>query len=106
MRVSSLFDLITDGKDLTEFFDGVDTHDQLVTRLDQLKHRDTDDLLASIDSLRSSITGALTDTLEMSSAVDDSDLEPDSDLDALLADQPDQTEAGDQIAPQNPPAPK
>lgn len=106
MKVSSFFDLITDGKDLVEFFEGVDTPDQLISRLEHLKHRDTDDLLASIDSLRTSITGALTDTLEMSSTVEDEDLESDPDLDALLDDQPDQPDAEDQISPKTPSAPK
>ena len=39
MKVSSLFDLIADSRDLVEFFDGVNSKEQLVSRLERLKRQ-------------------------------------------------------------------
>jgi hypothetical protein len=66
MKVSSLFTVITDADDVLEFFDGVETTDQLVSRLDRLKRQNTDNLLDCLYALKSSIATALNDTLEMS----------------------------------------
>ena len=75
MKVSSLFTIITDGNDVLYFFDGVETADQLVSRLDRLKRQGTDTLLDCLYALRSSIASTLNDTLEMSPDLS----EPDSD---------------------------
>ena len=37
MKLSSLFTVITDANDVLDFFEGVDTTDQLVSRLERLK---------------------------------------------------------------------
>lgn len=66
MQVGKLLDLITDTRDILEFFDGVDNRDQLVSRLERLKRQGTDDLYANIEGLRVSLTAMLSDTLEMS----------------------------------------
>jgi hypothetical protein len=75
MKVSSLFTMITDGNDVLDFFDGVATTDQLVSRLDRLKRQGTDPLLDCLYALRSSIASALNDTLEMSPEPRDPDVD-------------------------------
>jgi hypothetical protein len=84
MKVSSLFDLLTDARDLLDFFEEVDSREQLVTRLDRLKRNHTDEFLECIEGLRSSITETLGDTLEMSAVLDDPEPESDPELDQLL----------------------
>lgn len=69
MQVGKLFDLITDTRDVLEFFDGVDNRDQLVSRLERLKRQGTDDLYANIEGLRVSLAAMLSDTLEMSATL-------------------------------------
>jgi hypothetical protein len=66
MKVSSVFTLITDTTDLLDFFEGVETTDQLVSRLDRLKRQGADSLLDCIYAAKSSVTTLLDDTLEMS----------------------------------------
>jgi hypothetical protein len=88
MRISSLFDLITDGNDVLDFFDRVETPEQLVSRLERLKRQGAEELLACLEGLRASISSALNDTLEMNASIDESS-DDDSelgDLDAALAD--------------------
>ena len=89
MKVSSLFNLVTDGNDVLEFFDRVETVEQLVSRLERLKRQGAEDLLLCLDGLRSSITKALDDTLEMNAAAyeeDEEEEDPDlGDIDAELA---------------------
>ena len=77
MKIASLFDLITDASDVLDFFERVDTPEQLVSRLERLKRQGAEELLNCVDGLRSSIAAILQDTLEMSATVD----EPDDDLD-------------------------
>jgi hypothetical protein len=77
MKMASLFNMITDASDLLDLFDGVDTTDQLISRLDRLKRQGKEEMLACIEGLRSSIAAALDDTLEMNGSID----EPSSDLD-------------------------
>lgn len=89
MKVFSLFNLIRDASDLLDFFDNVESPEQLVSRLERLKRQDSRNLLACIDGLRASVDDALEDTLEMSAADtdvpendgDDGDLTNDSSLD-------------------------
>ena len=75
MKVSSLFTVITDANDVLDFFEGVETTDQLVSRLDRLKRQATDDLLDCLYALKSSIATALDDTLEMSADLGEPDEE-------------------------------
>jgi len=71
MIFGTIFELFTDGKDLAEFFEGVETKEQLVSRLEILKHKDTDDLLNCIVGLRASLDQTYKDTLEMSASLPD-----------------------------------
>jgi len=67
MKVSSLFNLITDASDVLDYFERVDSPAQLVTRLDHLRRLDSARArLTCIAGLRSSVAEALEDTLEMS----------------------------------------
>lgn len=104
MKVSSLFNLVTDGNDVLEFFDRVETVDQLISRLERLKRQGTEELLLCLDGLRSSITKALDDTLEMNAATFDEtedDEDPEfGDLDSELASLEEENENPDG----NPPA--
>ena len=65
MKVSSLFNLASDLSDLLDFFEGVETTDQLISRLDRLK-RQADPLLDCIYAAKSSTATFLDDTLEIS----------------------------------------
>ena len=65
MKVSSLFNMVTDLSDMLDFFEGVETTDQLISRLDRLK-RQADHLLDCIYAAKSSAATFLDDTLEIS----------------------------------------
>jgi hypothetical protein len=80
MKISSLFDMVTDANDVLDFFDRVDSPEQLVSRLERLKRQGTTELFACLEGLRSSVTAALNDTLEMSASLDEPELDDDSDL--------------------------
>ena len=84
MKIGTLFNLITDVSDVLDFFQRVDAEDQLVSRLERLKRQGTDALLSCLESLRTSLTVMLRDTLEMSSSLDGSERE-DLDIDETLA---------------------
>ena len=96
MKVSSLFTMITDANDVLDFFEGVETTDQLVSRLERLKRQGTDDLLDCLYALRSSIATALDDTLEMSADLGDPDDE--DNLEDSLSDEELEKLTGDQEA--------
>jgi hypothetical protein len=82
MKVSSLFNLIRDASDLLDFFENVESPEQLISRLERLKRQDSRNLLACVDGLRASVDDALEDTLEMSAADTDATvLEDDNDSD-------------------------
>jgi hypothetical protein len=104
MKVSSFFNLITDGNDVLEFFDRVETVDQLVSRLERLKRQGGEELLLCLDGLRASITKALDDTLEMNAAPFDDEEEEEEpeygDLDSEIA----SLEENNQNPVENPPA--
>ena len=82
MKISSLFDLITDANDILDFFDRVSSPEQLVSRLERLKRQGAPELYACLEGLRGSVTSALNDTLEMNAALD----EPTSDDDIVFED--------------------
>lgn len=85
MKVGNLLDLMNDSADLLDMFDGVETKDQLVSRLEVLKRRDADDLMACVDGLRHSVLTMREDVLEIGTALDSpEDDGEDTDLDALL----------------------
>jgi hypothetical protein len=85
MKIRLLFDLSTDALDLLDFFDRVDSTEQLVTRLDVLKRKGADELMSCIEGLRASVAGFLDDTVEASGALDDSDDESLDDVEKELA---------------------
>ena len=92
MKISSMFDVMTDAHDILDFFEGVNTTDQLVSRLERLKSQPgRTNLLACIDSLRASLYVLLDDTLEVSTFGGEAEESPDDDLtdaelDKLVAD--------------------
>lgn len=80
MKVGSLFDLVTDAKDVLAFFEEVGDKDQLISRLERLKRADPEEMLACLDALRMSVSQLLNETLEMNASEptiedDDSDLD-------------------------------
>jgi len=102
MKVSSLFTVITDANDVLDFFEGVETTDQLVSRLDRLKRQATDNLLDCLYALKSSIATALDDTLEMSADLGEPDEE--DNLGESISDEELENLTGDpELEKQNPP---
>ena len=105
MKVSSFFTLMTDTTDLLDFFEGVETTDQLVSRLDRLKRQGTDNLLDCIYAAKSSVATLLYDTLEISPSLDEPGEEDnlgksisDEELETLTSmDEEKQNPAGDPI---------
>ena len=112
MKISSLFAVMTDANDILDFFENVNTTDQLVSRLERLKQQPgRANLLACIDSLRASIYELLDDTLEVSTfgGEAESDLEDnltlDAELDSLVADTMPAVPSDVPQAPTQPPVP-
>lgn len=66
MKIQSLFDLLEDAKGIAQFFEGVETNEQMVSALERLKRRESQDLLDQLQSLRFSVSQLLGDTFEMS----------------------------------------
>jgi len=102
MRVGNLFNLSADAGDLTAFFEGVETREQLVSRLERLKRQGTTELLECLESLRMSVKTLLHDTLEMSASLDDTDddlLDDEDDLKDLNFedDETEEDEEGEEI---------
>jgi hypothetical protein len=92
MKISSLFNVMTDANDILDFFENVNTTDQLVSRLERLKQQPgRANLLACLDSLRASTYELLDDTLEVSSFGGEAEENPlddvtlDAELDSLVA---------------------
>jgi len=68
MKIRSLFDIVQDSKDVTDFFEDVETVDQMISKLERLKKRpEAEDFLACVISLKISQDAVLDDMLEMSS---------------------------------------
>ena len=116
MQIGTLFDLFTDGQDLVEFFEGVETTEQLVSRLEVLKRKDTEQLLHCIVGMRSSLNQLYKATFEMSATIADGEIEDlgeddddgsvDKTLEELAAEFPDAPAATDTENPiSNPEAP-
>jgi hypothetical protein len=93
MKIQSLFDLITDARDVTDFFAKVESPEQMVSRLERIKRGEAEDFLATVEALQISLAGMLEDTLEMSSSGLDN-VDSDSDFDGLgLEEDEDKTQA-------------
>jgi hypothetical protein len=75
MKVGNLLALMNDAADLLDLFEGVEDRDQLVSRLEVLKRKGADDVLACVAGLRHSVHTMNNDVLEMGSTVDLSDVE-------------------------------
>ena len=73
MKLSSLFNLVTDAQDVLDLFEGVKNTDQLRGRLRRVSNIEAEDLLTCLHSLQSSIARALDDTLYMNPDLDDPD---------------------------------
>jgi hypothetical protein len=71
MKIGNLFDLLTDARDLLEFFEACHNREQLVSRLERLKRQGTEDLMDCIDGLRVTLDRTFEDTLEMSASLDE-----------------------------------
>ena len=114
MQIKSLFNLISDGKDLLDLFTGVEDDEQLVSRLERIKRHVIDaskqqepsDLLLCLEGLRNSIGSALDDTLEMSASLDDDDKDPlESAIEELVDETSEQNgERGEESENNEPPA--
>jgi len=87
MKISSLVNLVVDASDSLDFFEKIDTPDQLISRLEMLKRKGTTDLLSCIEGLRSSVAAAVADTIETTGAIDEGNQagEDDDDLAGLEA---------------------
>ncbi len=72
MKLASLFNLIVDAQDILDFFEGVTNPDQLRSRLARVQRLEAEDFLTCLDGLRSSISSALNDTIEMSPEIESS----------------------------------
>lgn len=88
MQVGNLLNLMNDAGDLLEIFEGVDNREQLISRLEMLKRKGTDDLLTDLSGLRHSLQTLANDVLEVGTSI----LEPgdlpdssDADLEKFLA---------------------
>ena len=104
MKLSSLFNLVTDAQDVLDLFEGVKNTDQLRGRLRRVSNIEAEDLLTCLHSLQSSIARALDDTLEMNPDLDD----PDDGLGEVTPSDPLLDELGDPAdgtEDQNPEAP-
>jgi len=73
MKISSLVNLVVDASDLLDFFEKIDTPDQLISRLELLKRKGTTDLLSCIEGLRGSVSAAVADTIETTGSIDEGD---------------------------------
>jgi hypothetical protein len=75
MKIGNLFDLLTDARDVLEFFEGCHNREQLVSRLERLKRQGSEELMECIDGLRVTLDRTFDDTLEMSASLDEKEEE-------------------------------
>jgi spore cortex formation protein SpoVR/YcgB (stage V sporulation) len=75
MKIGNLFDLLTDARDILEFFEECHNREQLVSRLERLKRQGSEELMECIDGLRVSVDRTFEDTLEMSASLDEKEEE-------------------------------
>jgi len=101
MKISGLFSLLTSTTGLLDFFEGVESEVQLISRLERLKRQAPDALLDSIYVARSTITEVLDDTIETTSTVEGEDMEFE---DTMEDDELENLTADEKQIPENPPA--
>ena len=83
MKIQELFDLLGAAEDFLSFWEGVETVDQMISRLEHLKRADPEGLLDDLQSLRICTSAAFAANIELGGALaqhgtedtDDSDLE-------------------------------
>lgn len=88
MKVQSIFDLVQDSRDLTDFFTNVETPEQMVSRLERIKKGEAEEFLIAIESLRMANENILSDMLEVGGSLSEADDFDDSTLDDLGRDAP------------------
>ena len=72
MRMKSLVDLIRDSGDVLDFFEGVESVEQMISKLERIKRTEPQEFFANIMGLRISHAALLEDTFEFqSSGTDD-----------------------------------
>jgi hypothetical protein len=80
MKIRDLFDLIRSADELlSSYFENVNTPEQLVSRLEQLKRQDPEGLFDCLEDLRMSTTNALEANIELDGALS-GELETSDDL--------------------------
>jgi len=98
MRMGTLFNLATDARDLLELFTDVSDVNQLVSRLERLKHEGKEETLQRVEDLRLSLDDFFEDTIEMQPHLGgDEDEEDYGDLDRQLS------SLGEEIGENEPP---
>ena len=105
MRIGSIFNLVTDVRDVLDFLlEGVENKAQLISRLERLKRSEAvEDFLACLFSLNASTTAVLDETLEMNASIDEPEPDEDEDLSDLESELAD-LDAENQIPAASPPA--
>jgi hypothetical protein len=110
MKIRDLFDMLGAAEDFLSFWEGVETVDQMVSRLEHLKRGDNPEgLLDDLHSLRICTAGAFAANIELGGALSQNE-EADTgidDLDKVLAElgeeekvADDKTGADDNVTPQ------
>ena len=79
MKIRELFDLLGAAEDFLSFWDGVETVDQVVSRLEHLKRAAPEDLLEDLQTLRICTTSAFAANLELGGSLDESPKSDDND---------------------------
>lgn len=66
MKIRNLFELVQDSKDVLDFFEGVESPEQMISALERIKKRESEDFLTCVQTLRISLEQLVDDTLELS----------------------------------------
>ena len=104
MKFASLFALVANATDLLDFFEEVETTDQLISRLDRLKRGGAaDGVLDCLYALKGSVTSVLDDTLEVPSDLGEPDEEDNLEEDITDEELETLTNEEKQIPPEAPP---
>jgi hypothetical protein len=77
MRIKSLVDLIRDSGDILDFFEGVDSVEQMISKLERIKKTEPEEFFANVMGLRITHAAILEDTFEFQSSGTDDELEGD-----------------------------
>jgi hypothetical protein len=94
MKFGTLFELVSDAKDLLDLFEGVDNKDQMISRLEKLKRQAPDELLACTVGLHASVNAAMNESIDMSPSLDEDEIT--DEIDAEIKKLEDMSNAEDQ----------